>query len=201
MADTEVQYEFKPVKTVRGMEARTIAKWESQGWELVTQTPGRVQTAMTFRRPKSRWTKTHALIAGGLAAVVIVGAVIGGLVSGADEDPQAAGPTSQTSAAATPSEATSSTGQAPTTIPTPSASPAGPVTATNNPDFAALLEMDYCDPGIGDFAAAYSGQTIEFDGVITNLALRGDTSTRYDILIAPGTRSQRRLARSSSTRT
>jgi hypothetical protein len=44
---------MKTVQSIRGMEARTKAKWERDGWELVEQAdPSMLRTKLTFRRPK-----------------------------------------------------------------------------------------------------------------------------------------------------
>lgn len=51
--DADVEYETTTVRAVRGMESRTVKKWEGDGWELVTQTPGKLQTELTFRRPNA----------------------------------------------------------------------------------------------------------------------------------------------------
>ncbi|MGY2747850.1 hypothetical protein ACVWZ8_005032 [Arthrobacter sp. UYCu723] len=47
-----VKYETRSVKTVRGLEARTRAKLEQEGWEFVSQEQGTVRSELTFRRPK-----------------------------------------------------------------------------------------------------------------------------------------------------
>lgn len=44
MADDDMKYELKTVRTIRGTEARTTAKWQKDGWELVTQSQGALQT-------------------------------------------------------------------------------------------------------------------------------------------------------------
>ena len=49
-----------------------------------------------------------------------------------------------------------------------------------------MLKADYCDDRIETFATKHGGETVEFAGIILDLARRGDTKTRYDILIAPG---------------
>ncbi|WP_427286793.1 DUF4839 domain-containing protein [Bacillus tropicus] len=51
------------------MESRTIKKWETQGWEVVSQSPGTVQTEITLRRPKPK-TPPLLWIAGGGVAVL-----------------------------------------------------------------------------------------------------------------------------------
>lgn len=188
MADDDVQYDFKSVKAIRGMEARTIAKWESQGWELDTQTPGTVRTELTFRRVKPKASKRGALVAiGGLVAVGIIGLSIGAIADGDDDDSKSTASPTKTSATPTPSESASPTPEETTAAPTPSESaPAGPLTAADNPDVAALLKMDYCDQSIGAIAVKYEGQSIQFDGVITDMVPHGDAKTRYDILISPG---------------
>ena len=48
--DTDVTYGTKTIRAVRGMESRTIKKWEADGWEFVSQSPGKVQAAeIAFR--------------------------------------------------------------------------------------------------------------------------------------------------------
>ena len=78
---------------------------------------------------------------------------------------------------------------APTASPTETSSSGGDeiLTAKNNKDFAAILALrNYCDSSIGKFAAKYQDRTIQFNGVVTNLAHAGSYKTRYDILISPG---------------
>jgi hypothetical protein len=184
MAGDDVEYDFKSVKAIRSMEARTIAKWESQGWELEAQTPGTVRTDLVFRRVKPKASKRGVLVAiSGLIAVAVIGLSIGTIADGNDDDSKSTAPPPVTP---TPSESASTTDET-TAVPTPSESaPAGPLTAANSPDVAALLRMDYCDQRIGVFAAKYEGQSIQFDGVITNMVPHGGAKTRYDILISPG---------------
>ena len=52
--DDDARYEFKSARTIRGRQARTIAKWQADGWELVAQGQGRLLTEMTFRRVKPK---------------------------------------------------------------------------------------------------------------------------------------------------
>lgn len=70
MADAEVRYEYTTARSVRGMESKTVAKWESNGWELVSQAPGTLRTEMKFRRvkPSDPLDKFGALLAKGWAA-------------------------------------------------------------------------------------------------------------------------------------
>ena len=54
MADDDVQYESKDVRAIRGTEARTIAKWQKDGWELVTQSQGPLlQTKLNLPPPEA----------------------------------------------------------------------------------------------------------------------------------------------------
>ncbi|QCO97282.1 hypothetical protein FCN77_05575 [Arthrobacter sp. 24S4-2] len=69
---TGVKYETRSVKTVRGMEARTRAKLENEGWEFVFQTQGTLRTELTFRRPKPEIPWKLIGIGGGLIALVIM---------------------------------------------------------------------------------------------------------------------------------
>jgi hypothetical protein len=191
MADAEVTYETKSVRAVRGMESRTVAKWEADGWELVSQSPGRLQTELTFRRPKPKSrTLLWAIVGGGVAivlAIIIIIGVVGERNAPDNESPNAA-ITEAPSAAATeslptPTESSSAEETAP-----PSAEPAAiTLTSENNAELAALLTLtDYCDPSIAAFAAMYRGQTIEFPGYIGALGPHDGATTRYDILLSAG---------------
>ncbi len=75
MAGDDAQYEFKSVATVRGAEARTTAKWQRDGWELVAQDPQLLRTKMTFRRvkPKRPWL----ILAAPVGALLILGSIVG----------------------------------------------------------------------------------------------------------------------------
>ena len=66
MADDNAHYEFKSVRTIRGRQARTIAKWQSDGWELVAQSQGRLRTEITFGRVKSKKRRRIVAMSGGL---------------------------------------------------------------------------------------------------------------------------------------
>lgn len=68
---TNVKYEMRSVKTVRGMEARTRAKLEKEGWEFVSQTQGTVRTEPTFQRPKPEIPWRMIGIGGGVLALFI----------------------------------------------------------------------------------------------------------------------------------
>lgn len=82
MTDDDVRYEFKSVRALRGMVDRTVVKWESQGWELTTKSPGALRVELTFRRgrPKAPNRRTLATIGGVVAVGIIVsiGAATGG---------------------------------------------------------------------------------------------------------------------------
>lgn len=74
MADAEVKYNNKIVTTVRGLEARSIAKWEKEGWEFVSQAPAKqLRTTLTFRRPKKQIPRWVWAAVAAAAAVVIPG--------------------------------------------------------------------------------------------------------------------------------
>ena len=57
-ADDHVQYEFKLVKALRGRESSAKAKWQRQGWELVSENPGALRTELNFRRAKPKMSAT-----------------------------------------------------------------------------------------------------------------------------------------------
>ncbi len=187
--DDDAQYEFTSVRAIRGMEARTIAKWHKEGWKLDTQNEGTLRTELTFRRVKAKtpW-RLWALAAAVILLVVIIG-VISGKQGGGGTSEQTASPTE---AGAMPSEEPSEdSAQAPEATdseaaPTQSATEEI-LTAENNEDLAALLTVT--DPGgaaVAAFARKYQGRVIEFDGNIAAMANHGGYETRYDILIGAG---------------
>jgi hypothetical protein len=58
MPEGEIKYEAKTLTTLRAAEARSIAKWEKDGWELVSRTElPLLRTQLSFRRvkPKPPW--------------------------------------------------------------------------------------------------------------------------------------------------
>ncbi|RYJ07674.1 MAG: hypothetical protein EON52_00005 [Actinomycetales bacterium] len=53
---SSVRYRFKDVTAVKGMESRTIAKWEKAGWEFVERHPGAMlRSQLRFRRARPTW--------------------------------------------------------------------------------------------------------------------------------------------------
>ncbi|WP_422750971.1 DUF4839 domain-containing protein [Micromonospora sp. WMMD1219] len=184
MADDGVQYEFKSVQAIRGIEDRSIAKWQKAGWELVDRNQGTLRTTLNFRRPKPRipWVLV-AVAAGVVLLLAIVGGIVGALQGGDDTD----------RTAKSPSDVTGVAGGKPSETPKPDGSASSGsdaeqvMTVENSKDLVALLAVrDYCDEKVGTFAAKYAGRTVEFDGSITSMQNHGDYDTRYDILVAPG---------------
>ncbi|ROQ64725.1 hypothetical protein EDF36_0221 [Rathayibacter sp. PhB152] len=117
MPDGEIRYETKTVTTIRGLESRSITKWEKEGWELVSQQEQpMLRTSLTFRRvkPKPPW-----LLIGGVGGVlVILAAVITvvSLITGDDEE--LAAPSTSPTSAAPAQTPTSAPTQAPAAVPT-----------------------------------------------------------------------------------
>jgi hypothetical protein len=185
MADDDVRYEVKTVQAIRGTEARSIAKWEKAGWELVDQSQGTLRTALNFRRPKPKVPWVLIAVAAGVVLLLAIGGGIASALQGGDD--KAAKPTTSAS------KPTVSAGPSSPVTPKPEASSSATsaadqvLTVANNKEFAALLRLgDYCDDSIGRFADKYQGKRIEFDGSIANMMNHGSYQTRYDILIGPG---------------
>ncbi|MGW4226991.1 DUF4839 domain-containing protein [Streptomyces bauhiniae] len=176
MAD-EIKYEYKTVRAVRGTDNLVISKMQKDGWEFVEKEQGKLRSTLNFRRPKKPLPRL--LIGGAAAAVVILAVVIGvaSALSGGDKKEDK------------PAEPLAAPSEKPSATPTSTASaPAAAevITPQNNPEFAALLKVDYCDEANADFATKYEGQKIEFNGSIMNMASHADYHTRYDLLLGPG---------------
>lgn len=143
--DTDVRYETKAVRAIRGMEARTIEKWEGDGWELVAQRPGKVQTEITFRRPKPKSRRLLWIIGGGVFVVVLATIITFGVIGERDAAP----------ANPAPSETAAAPGEQPSAEPSDTAPTPTPdqdevvLTPDSSPELAALLVVtDYCAPDV-----------------------------------------------------
>lgn len=144
MTDTEapgkteaVQYETKTVKVVRGTEAWTISKRESDGWELVSQSPGKLRTELVFRRPKPKppW-RLIAILGGALVLLFIFIGIMATLEGRADGSDAAPSETPHSEAVA-PSEEPSAEANAPAaTVPSEEPAPAEPA-----PDLSAAVAI------------------------------------------------------------
>ncbi|WEG08606.1 DUF4839 domain-containing protein [Microbacterium horticulturae] len=186
MADTDVQVQFetKTVNTIRGTESMTIAKWEKDGWELVSQDPGKIRTQLVFRRPKPKPPWRLFAILGGILVVLAIVIVIGVNLSG-DDDAEAAPASSSSAASSAQSAATSDEGSSDEARSSaPAEEPA--LTVDNSEDLASLLSGPADGQSVEKFAEEHAGQVIEFDGNIAAMAPHGSYTTRYDILIANG---------------
>lgn len=209
MAD-ETQYDVHVAKAVRGTEARMIAKWQADGWEVVSQKTGTLRTEITFRRPKKtlalgvlassvwrafrgRSPKTQLALAGGLVLLMVAFGVAIGLQQGDRASKPAASPTTKSAAPSSPTSAAPSNAASPAT--TRASTPATstptdadqPLTVDNSRQLAALLKItDTCTTSIATFAAEHAGEQIEFNGSVGALNKHDDYQTRYDILIGAG---------------
>ncbi|OZD18343.1 DUF4839 domain-containing protein [Rhodococcus sp. 06-156-3C] len=178
-ADTEITYETKTVRAVRGMESRTIKKWEDEGWEAISQTPGKIQTEITLRRPAPRSRRLLWIVGGGVLTLALATIIAIGVVS---ENNTA--PTDNASPAPSEQPSLDATASAPTS---PPEHEDVVLTPENSPELATLLTLtDTCSPDIAAFAATHRGQTISFPGSIVAMGPHDGAKTRYDILINAG---------------
>jgi hypothetical protein len=184
-ADTEITYETKTVRAVRGMESRTIKKWEGEGWEVVSQTPGKIKTEISLRRPKPTTRRLLWIVGGGVATIALATIITIGVINEKNTVPaETASPASSEAAAPTEPPSLEATDTAPTSPPEPDDIV---LTPENSPEFAALLALtDTCSSDIAAFAAAHRGQTISFPGSIVAMGPHDGATTRYDILINAG---------------
>ena len=184
MADDGVKYETKTVRTIRGAESRAVSKWEKEGWEVVSQSKGKLQTEIIIRRHKPKTPWRLVAIGGGALAVLVIALIANGIIREQSSAEPAETP------AASASETTLTASERPSQEPTPTESAeAGDVVLTpeNNAELTTVLGLgDYCDGSIAAFAEKYRGQTIAFDGNIAAMNSHDGASTRYDILIGAG---------------
>lgn len=192
-----INYEYKSMHVVRGMEKRSIAKAQKEGgWELVDQTQSALRTTLNYRRVKPEtfvskvWHTFRGLAPAKQKAFAATAAVFlllaaGGIGMAAALDEGAT--TAERPAAETtkPTQANKTSTSPPSPIPSEEVDRV--ITTENNKDLAALLKTgDYCDPSVARFAAKYQDKKIEFDGSVANVEPHGNYETRYDILLYPG---------------
>ena len=97
----DVHYESKTVKAIRGMEARTVAKWAADGWELAGQVPGTISSDLSFRRVKRKLSRAVVAAAASIAALVVVAMTIG-VITERNDSTSAAPPRSRAGRVAEP---------------------------------------------------------------------------------------------------
>lgn len=117
-----MRYETKTVNAIRGLEGKTRSRMEEDGWELVRHNQGALRSSLVFRRPKKPISRKALVIGGSVAAVAVVGIIIGAVTEG---DPA---PVETATAIAKPEASASATNSA---VPTPSASATSGVPATS----------------------------------------------------------------------
>lgn len=101
MSRDDVQYESKTVQSMRGLEARTRAKWEKDGWEFVEQTQGSMlRSKLSFRRPKKQLARWVWIAGGAVVAAIVISIVIGTVTESSTRAPTAA--STESSAVSTP---------------------------------------------------------------------------------------------------
>lgn len=185
MADEEIKYETRTVKTIRGAESRTASKWEQQGWEVVSQTTGKLSAQLTIRRPKPKTPWRWIAVGGGAFVIALTAITVIGVVN--DQNNLAAPVETPATVAIEPSAKSTTPAAAPSPEPTSAEAVAPTITTASDPAFAAILALgDYCSPDIAAFAAEHAGQTIEFDANIGAMNSHNGASTRYDILLGAG---------------
>jgi hypothetical protein len=95
-------YENRIVQALRGTEDRAIAKWEADGWQLVSRDQGTLRTGLTFRRSRLK-RRLPAAAALAFLLFVAIGGLTLGLIFGDDENTTA--PPTDATKASSPGEA------------------------------------------------------------------------------------------------
>ncbi|UYY83591.1 DUF4839 domain-containing protein (plasmid) [Arthrobacter sp. YA7-1] len=187
MADNDApRYEFKSVQTVRGMEARTKAKWEEEGWEFVEQDQELLRTKLSFRRVKP---KLPLKLVGAGAGLLLILSIVGIVVGVSHGGGGAAAPTASVSnaAAIATTQPSSSPSKAQMTAASVPSAGRQNLTVQNNADLAALLAApEPSSEQIQVFATKYQGRAIEFDANVADVAQHDNYKMIYDMLVIAG---------------
>jgi hypothetical protein len=188
--DNDTRYETKSIRVIRGAEARTLARWEKDGWQVVSQTQKSLHSEIVIRRPVPQRPWRLIAIGGGVLAVALSGVVVAGVLGERGQSEQSVSPDSSPAAAISP-----------TTLPSPEGAPistteaeAGAdavLTAVDSAELAAVLDAgDSCSSEVQAFAASHAGDTISFEGSIAASNNHDGAATRYDLLISAGDSSE-----------
>lgn len=184
-----VTYETQTVKCLRGLESRTVKKWEDAGWEIVSHKQGALQSEIQIRRPKPKTPWKLYAIVGGVVGVLLVTLIVNGIIRERSAQPATAPAASTSQGQVQPSIEGSDATDDETTEAEPSTTPSteSAITTSNNSEFKALLRVgDQCDQSVAAFAKKYEGRTISFDASIGAMAPHESFKTRYDILLSAG---------------
>lgn len=156
---TGAKYETRSVKTVRGLEARTRAKLEKEGWEFVSQEQGTVRSELTFRRPKPETPWKLIGAGGGLLALLVVGSLIASAFGGEGSSNSSA----EALPSPTPSLVVETQDQtAPIEATTPSAEPPTPAPGVTAIEPQAKVEDTTCNID-ENFGKCFYGQTAIYE--------------------------------------
>lgn len=189
MANDEVRYETRTVRAIRGMESRTASKWEKEGWEVVSQTRGKLQSEITIRRPKSKTPWRLYVIGGAVFFIALIAIIVNGVISeqGNVDGADGQAPVVSESVDEVEEPVEPAPSEEPEPEPTSSEEPDAVITAESDSEFAALLGLgDNCHDSIAAFVEQHRGETIAFDGNVSHMTNHGDFNSRYDILIGAG---------------
>ncbi|WP_420369906.1 hypothetical protein [Curtobacterium sp. L1-20] len=164
MNDEHVRYETKTVNAFRGREGKTRSKMEQDGWELVQQNLGALRSSLVFRRPKKPLPKKALMIGGSVAAVAVIGIVIGALTEG---DPA---PVETATAIARPEAPAGATTSA---VPTPSATATtGAATASASTHAPAVTEAEVLE-AFNDYFAERSSTGVVLAKAVSQVRFEG----------------------------
>ncbi|WP_141718927.1 hypothetical protein [Curtobacterium sp. ER1/6] len=164
MNDEHVRYETKTVNAIRGSEGKTRSKMEQDGWELVQQNQGAFRSSLVFRRPKKPLPKKALVIGGSLAAVAVIGILIGAIT---EEDPA---PVEKATAIAKPEASARATTSA---VPTPSATAStGAAAASASADAPAVTDAEVLQV-FDDYFAERSSKGVVLAKAVSQVRFEG----------------------------
>ncbi|MDB6428045.1 hypothetical protein [Curtobacterium sp. 20TX0008] len=164
MNDEHVRYETKTVHAIRGREGKTRAKMAQDGWELVQQSPGALRSSLVFRRPKKPLPKKALVIGGSVAAVAVIGIIIGAITEG---DPA---PVETVTAVARPE---ASARAATPAVPTPSAAATtGAAAASASADAPAVTDAEVLQV-FNDYFAERSSKGVVLANAVSEVRFEG----------------------------
>jgi hypothetical protein len=177
VADAEVRYETRTVRTVRGMKARTQEKWQKLGWEIVSESQlSMFRADIVLRRVKKKLPKYVLPLAIDVPVAAFAGLIVLGVATVWQKDsaPETRATTQNSEVASSPSD-----------VPATS-SPSSPAQVSTNQTASGLqwtwawatceahgkqqFSYGYHDSLAGMYAKAIHGDTwwLKYQATITN---------------------------------
>lgn len=188
MDNQGIKYKTRKVTIPKGKKESTLTKMNADGWELTEELDGTSRSMLTFRKPTKSLNMKLAIPSGiGVVALVAGIAFFSFPEDIAETEASVVASANSSTPSDSPLPAEDPELPAPSTTDETYRHSTAILTVENSPELAQVLtESEYCSGSFDEFAKAYAGETIEFDGHISNILPGGGHRMIHDALLSSG---------------